>query len=169
MENVWKPKLLDTNCVIDGADRQNRGNSCYNTWHRKVMDLQITGLDQQEIAQAAAVKFPGKYVEAGESDLYLPDIEKGKLRIEGIDKPVFASTQYAYEDKLVNGHKTRYKIPLATVLIKRDKYEVIYDSYGKYYVAFKDEAGIQFVLYEDFYELLKPMIHLEEEKNEQAT
>ena len=100
--------------------------------------------------------------------MYLPDIEKGKLRIEGIDKPVFASTHYAYEDKLVNGNKTRYKIPLATVLIKRDKYEVIYDSYGKYYVAFKDEAGIQFVLYEDFYELLKPMIHLEEEKNEQA-
>ena len=90
--------------------------------HRKVMDLQITGLEEQDVVQAAAVKFPGKYIEMGESDLYLPDIEKGSLTIEGIDHPVFASTHYAYEDKLVNGNKTRYKIPLTTVLVKKDKY-----------------------------------------------
>lgn len=133
------------------------------------MDLQITGLDEQEVAQAAAIKFLGKYIEPGESDLYLPDIEKGRLMIDGIDHPVFASTHYAYEDKLVNGNKTRYKIPLATVLVKKDKYEVVYDSYGKYYVAYRNEEGIQFILYEDFYELLRPLIHLDEEKNEQAT
>ena len=136
---------------------------------RKVMDLQITGLEEQDVVQAAAVKFPGKYIEMGESDLYLPDIEKGSLTIEGIDHPVFASTHYAYEDKLVNGNKTRYKIPLTTVLVKKDKYEVIYDSYGKYYVAYKEEEKIHFVPYEDFYELLKPLIHMNEEKNEQAT
>lgn len=137
--------------------------------HRKVMDLQITGLEEQAVAQAAAVKFPDKYIEMGESDLYLPDIEKGSLTIAGIDHPVYASTHYAYEDKLVNGNKTRYKIPLTTVLVKKDKYEVIYDSYGKYYVAYKKDEGIQFVPYEDFYELLKPLIHVDEEKNEQAT
>ena len=127
--------------------------------HRKVMDLQITGLEEQDVIQAAAVKFPGKYIEMGESDLYLPDIEKGSLTIEGIDHPVFASTHYAYEDKLVNGNKTRYKIPLTTVLVKK----------GKYYVAYKEEEKIHFVPYEDFYELLKPLIHMNEEKNEQAT
>ena len=46
------------------------------------MDLQITGLEEQDVVQAAAVKFPGKYIEMGESDLYLPDIEKGSLTIE---------------------------------------------------------------------------------------
>ena len=132
--------------------------------HRKVMDLQITGLEEQDVVQAAAVKFPGKNIEFS-----LPDIEKGSLTIEGIDHPVFASTHYAYEDKLVNGNKTRYKIPLTTVLVKKDKYEVIYDSYGKYYVAYKEEEKIHFVPYEDFYELLKPLIHMNEEKNEQAT
>ena len=40
------------------------------------MDLQITGLEEQDVVQAAAVKFPGKYIEMGERDLYLPDIEK---------------------------------------------------------------------------------------------
>ena len=43
--------------------------------------MQITGLEEQDVIQAAAVKFPGKYIEMGESDLYLPDIEKGSLTI----------------------------------------------------------------------------------------
>ena len=29
------------------------------------MDLQITGLEEQDVVQAAAVKFPGKYIEMG--------------------------------------------------------------------------------------------------------
>lgn len=133
---------------------------------RKVKGMQITGLDEQEVAKAAANTFANTYVEVGSADLFLPDIEKGELCIDGIEHPIYASTHYAYEDRLVNGNKTRYKVALTTILLKKDAYEVIYSSRGKYYVAYKTEEGIQFVLYEDFYALLKPLIHQKEEKAE---
>ena len=128
------------------------------------MDLQITGLEEQAVAQAAAVKFPDKYIEMGESDLYLPDIEKGSLTIAGIDHPVYASTHYAYEDKMVNGNKTRYKIPLSIIYTKQDAYEIIYDSRDICYVAYEQENAIQFVLYEDFYDFIKDQITICEKK-----
>ena len=94
----------------------------------------------------------------------LRDIEKGTLHIDGISFPVYASTHYAYEDRLVNGNKTRYKIGLTAILIKKDPYEVIYDSYGKYFIAYKEDQTVHFVPYEDFWDILKPHIQVEEEK-----
>lgn len=129
---------------------------------RKGVFMQITNLDKEEVLQVAQVTFKDKYIEMNESDLFIPDIEKGCVTIDGIEHKVYISTHYAYEDRLVHGNKTRYKIPLTTILLKKDKYEVIYDSYGKYYVAYKNEEGIQFVPYEDFYDLLKPFLHIEE-------
>lgn len=126
--------------------------------------MQIKDLDKEEVQKALEPKYPGKYIEVGETDLYLNDIEKGVMTIDCYDHPVYASTNYAYEDRLVNGNKTRYKLVLTTVMIKKDKYEVIYDSYGKYYVAYKEDGEIRVVPYEDFYDMLKPMIHLQEEK-----
>lgn len=126
--------------------------------------MQIIGLDKEEVAQAAAQAYPQKYVELQEADLYLRDIEKGTLHIDGISFPVYASTHYAYEDRLVNGNKTRYKIALTAIIIKQDPYEVIYDSYGKYFIAYKEADEIRFVPYEDFWDIIKDRIHVEEEK-----
>ena len=64
-------------------------------------------------------------------------------------------------------------VPLNTLLTILVAYPLSKDERQfkarKYYVAYKEEEKIHFVPYEDFYELLKPLIHMNEEKNEQAT
>ena len=125
--------------------------------------MKFLDLNKEEVEKAAKDKFHDYYIEMGESVLYLPDIAYGKVMIEGREGPIYASTNYAYEDRLVNGNKTRYKIPLTTILLKKDPYEVIYDSYGKYYVAYIEDDEIKFIRYEDFYDLLKPKIKKIEE------
>ena len=132
----------------------------------EVLNMQLKDLDKEEVQTVLQQQYPDKYVEVGEADLYLNDIEKGVMTIDCFDHPVYASTHYAYEDRLVNGNKTRYKISLTTAMLKKDKYEVIYDSYGKYFVVYKEEGEIRMVPYEDFYDMLKPMIHLQEEKKD---
>ena len=96
--------------------------------------------------------------------LYLPDIEKGEMQIMSVTYPVYVSTHYAYEDKMVNGNKTRYKIPLSIIYTKQDAYEIIYDSRDICYVAYEQENAIQFVLYEDFYDFIKDQITICEKK-----
>ena len=51
------------------------------------------------------------------------------------------------------------------ITLKKDAYDVVYDSFGKYFVAYKEDT-IKFVPYEDFYDMLKDHIHVEKEKSE---
>ncbi len=129
----------------------------------KVKLMYFMNLDKEKVKSAAKEFFQNYYIEIGETDLYLPDIAYGKIMVEGREEPIYASTNYAYEDRVINGNKTRYKIPLTTILLKKDKYEVIYDSYGKYYVAYVEDETIKFVRYEDFYDTLKPELKIIEE------
>lgn len=125
--------------------------------------MQITNLNKEDILAKAQEVFPDSFIELDTIDLFLRDQEKGKGTIEGIDHPVFISTHYAYEDHLINNNKTRYKIHLSIIYIKNDAYEVIYDSREMCYVAYQ-ENEIKFILYKDFYDFMKPKIHIEEDQ-----
>lgn len=114
-------------------------------------------LEKEALMKAAQEAFPNKYIEVDNIDFYVPDVKEGILEIEGIEEPFHVSTNYAYEDRIVIGNKTRYKVELSLIYVKEDRYEVIYDSYGKSYIAYETDK-IHFALYEDFYEELRPYI-----------
>lgn len=120
--------------------------------------MQLINLDKDKVLEKAQVRFPDKYIELDSADLYLEDMESGHINIEGIEHELFVSTHYVYENHIVNGNKTRYKVPLTIVLLKKDAYDVIYDSRGKCYVAYEDN-DINFILYEDFQDFIFPMVH----------
>ena len=107
--------------------------------------ISFLNLDKEKILTAAKQQFPHAYIEQDDVDFYLPDIEKGEMQIMSVTYPVYVSTHYAYEDKMVNGNKTRYKIPLSIIYTKQDAYEIIYDSRDICYVAYEQENAIQFV------------------------
>ena len=126
--------------------------------------MKIINLDEEKVLEKAKQEFPNRYVEVGTTDLFLQDIETGKIQIDGIDHELYVSTHYVYEDHLINNNKTRYKVKLTTILLRKDPYDVVYDSYGKYYVAYESD-DIHFLLYEEFQEFLKSLLHIQEEKS----
>lgn len=125
--------------------------------------MQFIGLDKEEVLQAAKAAFPENYIDVDMTNFYVRDISSGTIHIDGIEEPLYVSTNYVYEDHIINGNNTRFKSQLTTVILKKDAYDVIYDSYGVYYIAYKEDT-IQFVRYEDFYDMIKDKIHFQEEK-----
>lgn len=123
--------------------------------------MEILKLNKTNVLEAAQKKFQGRYIEIGECDLFLESITSGNMYLDGYENELFVNTNYVYEDRIVKGNKTRYKIQLTTVLLKKDAYEVIYDSFGKYFVAYKNEDTIAFIAYEDVNAFLEPFIHYE--------
>lgn len=125
--------------------------------------MQIIGLDQEEVRAAAQEVYKDSYIAMDSCDLFLSDIEKGKIQMKCIDHPVYVSTHYAYEDKSIHGNQTRFKISLTAFFVKKHKYETIYDSYGKFFIAYKDQETIKFLAYEDMNDFLKDQIQSLEE------
>lgn len=123
--------------------------------------MQIIDLDKQEILEAAQRAFLNNYIEVDTTDFFLPAIEKGEIQLDGIEHTYHVNTHYVYEDRLVKGNQTRYKVSISIITVKQNAYEVIYDSYGKCFVAIKEEE-LHFVPYEDFYEYIKDFIHIKE-------
>lgn len=119
--------------------------------------MRLTGLNAQDVLASAKQMFPGKYIELTTCDLFLADIEADEIQIEGIDHPLYVSTHYAYENRIVNGNPTRYKVELTAIYVKDNRYDVIYDSTQSYYIAY-EEQGIQFVRYDKLQDYLKPYI-----------
>lgn len=120
--------------------------------------MNVYRLDKNAVLDAAKKIFPDMHIELDEIDLYLPDIESGEIKIKPIEESFYVSTNYVYEDRIVNGNKTRYKVPLSIIYTKRNKYEVIYDSKNICYVAYEEDGEIKFCLYIDFYDKIKNQI-----------
>ena len=71
------------------------------------------------------------------------------------------STHYAYEDHLVNGNQTRYKIAIYVFYTKKDAYEVIYDSTQCCYVPYMEDGKMHHVSYKEFLEMIPTFVHIE--------
>lgn len=127
--------------------------------------MQFLNLNEEEVLAAAKQAYPQNYIEYDHTDFYVRDIAKGTIHIDDVDYPLFVSTNYVYEDHVINGNDTRFKSKLSVITLKKDAYDVVYDSFGKYFVAYKEDT-IKFVPYEDFYDMLKDHIHVEKENSE---
>ena len=127
--------------------------------------MQFLNLNEEELLAAAKQAYPQNYIEYDHTDFYVRDIAKGTIHIDDVDYPLYVSTNYVYEDHVINGNDTRFKSKLSVITLKKDAYDVVYDSFGKYFVAYKEDT-IKFVPYEDFYDMLKDHIHVEKEKSE---
>ena len=117
--------------------------------------MQFLNLNEEEVLAAAKQAYPQNYIEYDHTDFYVRDIAKGTIHIDDVDYPLYVSTNYVYEDHVINGNDTRFKSKLSVITLKKDAYDVVYDSFGKYFVAYKD-----------FYDMLKDHIHVEKEKSE---
>ena len=125
--------------------------------------MQFLNLNEEEVLAAAKQAYPQNYIEYDHTDFYVRDIAKGTIHIDDVDYPLYVSTNYVYEDHVINGNDTRFKSKLSVITLKKDAYDVVYDSFGKYFVAYKEDT-IKFVPYEDFYDMLKDHIHVEKRK-----
>lgn len=121
--------------------------------------MQLINLDQTKVIESAQQAFQNYYIAMDTADVYVRDIEEGEIQMDGIDHPLYVRTHYVYEDHLVNGNKTRYKIQVTTIRLKKSRYDVIYDSTKVYYVAY-EEDGIHFVRYDQFQDFLVDKIHV---------
>lgn len=122
--------------------------------------MQITNLKKEEILEYAQKQFPDMHIWLDQTDFYLPSIESGEVCVEGIDHSVYVSTHYAYEDHLVNGNQTRYKIPISIFYVKKDEYDVVYDGRECCYVAYKEDGCMQHVLYKEFLDMIPTFVNI---------
>lgn len=127
--------------------------------------MQFLNLNEEEVLEAAKQAYPQNYIEYDHTDFYVRDIAKGTIHIDDVDFPLYVSTNYVYEDHVINGNDTRFKSKLSVITLKKDAYDVVYDSFGKYFVTYKEDT-VKFIPYEDFYDMIKDRIHIEEEKSE---
>lgn len=123
----------------------------------------IKKLSDEAIIKAAKQAFPNHYIQVEHSDIFLKGKIAGRYKAPWIEQEFYVSTEYAYEDLLVNGNKTRYKIHMPCVLVKENRYDIIYDSKDCYYVAYEDAGHIQFKRYIDVIQELPEQMELLEE------
>lgn len=124
--------------------------------------MQLLHLKDEEVEAAAKQQFPDYVVEVDHTDWYVRSYESGSLQAKFSEVPLYLSTHYVYEDHLVQGNMTRYKVQITVIWLKKDHYDVIYDSKGLYYVAYEDEGSIHFCPYEELEDLVLPYIKVGE-------
>lgn len=125
--------------------------------------MMIKKIANEVIMEAAQQAFPDYYIQLEQSDIFLKGKTAGRYRASWIEQEFFVSTEYAYEDIMVNGNKTRYKIHMPCILLKKNRYDVIYDSKDAYYVAYEDQGQVKFQRYIDVIEELPKQMELLEE------
>lgn len=114
--------------------------------------MKIVELQEDDIVAAAKQQFPNKFIKVDSSDIYLRGVETGKYQAPWLEKAFYVSTEYVYQDILVKGNQTRYKVPMPTILIKDDAYGVVYDEREAYFAVVMENEQISFVKYVDFIE-----------------
>lgn len=119
--------------------------------------------DETKCREAAQLAFPNQYIEIMESDIYLKDTIAGRYAAPWLDHEFYVSTDYAYEDKMVNGNQTRYKVGMQCILVKPSRYEVVYDTKDSYFAVYEEDGNIKFMKYIDILPKLVQELELLEE------
>lgn len=119
--------------------------------------------DEEMLKEAAQRAFPDFYIQIEYSDIYLRNTTAGRYTAPWLKQEFYISTEYVYEDVLVNGNKTRYKVSMSCILLKKDRYDVVYDSSDVYYAAYEEDGEIRFMKYVDIIKELPKQITLLEE------
>lgn len=125
--------------------------------------MQLKKFEEQELLEAAQKAFPDSYIKIEDSDIFLKNTTAGRYKAPWLDREFYISTEYVYEDILVNGNKTRYKVSMSCILLKKDRYDVVYDSSDVYYTAYEEADEIKFMKYVDIIKELPKQIELLEE------
>lgn len=122
--------------------------------------MKIKDINEEEIKIAAQKTFSTSYIKVDTTDLFLQNVEDGAYTADFLDNEFYVSTQYAYEDILVNGNKTRYKIHIYTIELLQDAYCVNYTWDQKYYAVYEMDNEIQFMEYSKFLSFVRERIKL---------
>lgn len=107
-------------------------------------------LNQEEVMRAAQREFAGKVIEWDTCDLYMKDLESGEIHMQGITQPFFVSTHYVYEERVVKGNNTRYKVSVPLIYVKDNAYDPIYDLKGQTYCVYEENNVYHFISYDAY-------------------
>jgi hypothetical protein len=117
-------------------------------------------LDENAVLEAAKNQFPSKYINYDTCDLYLKNLEKGTIRFSNIDQNFFVSTHYVYEERLVKGNQTRYKVAIPLLTVKNNPYDIVYDVADCTYCVYKENDTYQFILYTEFLDKIETLYEI---------
>lgn len=123
----------------------------------------IKQFNEEQLKKTAQLTFPRYYIHLDQSDIYLKGKQAGRYKAAWLDHEFYVSTEYAYEDILVNNNKTRYKVHMPCILLKTNPYEVIYDSQDRYYGVYEEDGEIKFEKYVELIKKLPEQVELLEE------
>lgn len=126
------------------------------------MKIKLQPLDEAKILAAAKEKFPNADNHLDQCDLFMKDVSDGTYTCNFLDHPIYISTQYAYEDILVNENQTRYKLHVSTLELKKAPYSVNYSWNDCYYAIYEEDDQIQFMKYPLFLDFIKNQIQVME-------
>lgn len=112
-------------------------------------------LDHDVVLTNAQAYFQNQYVHFDTCDLYLEDLEKGTIQFQNIDQNFYVSTHYVYEERLVKGNQTRYKVAIPLLIVTKNQYDVVYDTQAHAYCVYEEDGLYHFVKYKDFLALMK--------------
>lgn len=125
---------------------------------KRGMSVKLKDLHTEDIEKAAKQKWPDFFIRVDTADLFLEGVEDGCYTADFIDGEFYVSTQYAYENILVNGNKTSYKISVYTVERLKDASHINYRWDDCFYAVYEDENGIQFMEYPKFLKVVKERV-----------
>lgn len=129
--------------------------------------MKLGEFEKQEVLECAMQHFPDHYIEYIQTDLYLRGLESGFYESELYEDKMYVSTEYAYHCVPVQGNMTNVKVVITCVLVKKDKYEIIYDSLNHYYAVMKENEGFIFIRYDDFLKQVTLKMKKIEESNDE--
>ena len=125
---------------------------------KRGMSVKLKDLHMEDIEKAAKQNWPDFFIRVDTADLFLEGIADGCYTADFIDGEFYVSTQYAYENILVNGNKTSYKISVYTVERLKDASHINYRWDDCFYAVYEDENGIQFMEYPEFLKVVKERV-----------
>ena len=121
--------------------------------------MKLSGLSDELVKAAAEKRFGEQhYFKLCEDHVFLKHTEEGTYQSDWLDHEFFVSTNYAYENILVNGNKTRYLVKTTGVWIMKNPYDIIYDPQDRYYYAYEEENEIKFENSQNFFEKLEESV-----------
>lgn len=120
--------------------------------------MKINQINEDEILKQAQIKFADKYIKLEQDHVFLKDYEVGTYTSEWLDHEFFVSTNYAYENILVNGNKTRYLVNAQTIWVSDRKDQVIFNPENHYYYVVEEGNEILFYILDEFQSILKKSI-----------
>lgn len=121
--------------------------------------MRIMDIDIEKVRAQAKQTFPDQFIQIETGSLFIPDSEAGTYTCDYMEDLLYISTCMGYHEVMIKGNKTRVKVEITLVFLKKNPYEVIYEGMRCCHVAMADGEQISFIPYDQFLLTIGDHIH----------